>query len=224
MKATRNMLTRQRAKTLRKKDVPMPMNFVFFAEDGLVSSNGTALVFARNKAGKTPPELQGKALNIADLKRIAKNLPKGKFGKDIELSADKGQLFVKDSRGVTHQAPLSLRDHAPKPFKDLLPQHDDYYEVAANPRELRAAIMSVEQLEADGLARGEQPSITLRLSKNPEHPIEICGKGGNCAAVNAQKKSLLAHVFGRVSKWLKAVANDSTTHATPSEKKELVKV
>lgn len=224
MKATRNTLTRSRAKTLRKKETAQAMNFVFFEDEGIVSSNGPTLVFARNKAGKTPAELKGKALCVSDLKRIAKDLPKGRLGKDLELSAEKGQLLVKDARGTMHQAPLQLRE-APAFRTRMLPATDDYYETAVNPRELRAAVMSVEQLEGDTRMRGEDPSVTLRVSRNPEHPIEICGKGGNFAAVAPQKKSMIAHVFGRIGKWFAAATNDSTTAAAPKAPvQELVKV
>ena len=220
MKATRNTLTRQRAATLRKNGTPENTHFILFEDEGVVSTNGTVIVFAPNEGGKkTPAELKGKSLLVSDAKRIAKDLPKGRLGQEIELSAEKGQLFVKDARGTMHQAPLQLRP-AKADFRTRLPQHDDYYEVAANAGELRAAIMSVEQLERDRSPLRDKPSITLRVSRNPEHPIEICGKGGAFAAVAPKDKSLIAHVFGRFSKWFAG----KKAETAESEKRELVKV
>ena len=51
MKATRNTLTRQRAASLRKNGTPENTHFILFEDEGVVSTNGTVIVFAPNEGG-----------------------------------------------------------------------------------------------------------------------------------------------------------------------------
>lgn len=220
MKLRRNSLTRMRAKSpVRGKNTKGPENqeFYFFEPDGLVSCNGATILFAPNLgAEKTSPELVGKALHAKDAKRIAKELPKGRVANDagLEVSAGKGNLFIRDAKGIMHQAPLA--DRIAPDWRKGLPTHNDYYEVAVNPRELRGALMSVEQLSRDRLpvSRGAAPSVTLRVSHNSEHPLELHSEGRVFAAVLPQSKSLIVHCLGRISRWFHKLVAPSETSAT----------
>ncbi|CAG0999296.1 hypothetical protein PLCT2_02968 [Planctomycetaceae bacterium] len=225
MKFRKNSLTRMRAKSpVRGKHAKGPENqeFYFFEPDGLVSCNGSTILFAPNLGGeKTSRELVGKALHTKDARRIAKELPKGRMANDagLEVTAEKGNLFLRDAKGVMHQAPLA--DRSAPDWRKGLPAHNDYYEVAVNPRELRGALMSVEQLSKDRLptSRGAAPSVTLRVSHNSEHPLELHSPGGVFGAVLPQSKNLIVHCLGRISRWfhkLVAPTETSTTKAAPA--------
>jgi len=115
MKFRKNSLTRMRAKSpVRGKHAKAPSNqeFYFFEDNGMASCNGATILFAPNLGGeKTSRELVGKALHSKDARRIAKELPKGRIANSagLELTVEKGNLFVRDAKGVMHQAHLADR-------------------------------------------------------------------------------------------------------------------
>ncbi len=230
MKLRKNSLTRMRAKSpARGKFAKGPENqeFYFFEPDGVASCNGATILFAPNLGGeKTSRELVGKALHTKDAKRIAKELPKGCMANDagLEVSAERNNLFVRDAKGVMHQAPLA--DRGAPDWRKGLPAHNDYYEVAVNPRELRGALMSVEQLSRDRLpaSKGAAPSVTLRVSHNAEHPLELHSPGGVFGAVLPQSRNLIVHCLGRISRWFhKLVAPIETTASKAAPVREYAK-
>ena len=222
MKFRKNSLTRMRAKSpARGRDAkdkaPSNQEFYFFEDSGMASCNGATILFAPNLGGeKTSRELVGKALHVKDARRIAKELPKGRIANSagLELTAEKGSLFLRDAKGVMHQAQLA--DRIAPDWRKGLPAHNDYYEVAINPRELRGALMSVEQLSQDRLpiSRGAAPSVTLRVSKSPEHPLELHSPGGVFAAVLPQSQSLIVHCLGRISRWFQKITGTTETRAS----------
>ena len=213
MKLRKNSLTRMRAKSpARGRDAkdkaPSNQEFYFFEDNGMASCNGATILFAPNLGGeKTSRELVGKALHVKDARRIANSA-------GLELTAEKGSLFVRDAKGVMHQAQLA--DRIAPDWRRGLPAHNDYYEVAINPRELRGALMSVEQLSQDRLpiSRGAALSVTLRVSKSPEHPLELHSPGGVFAAVLPQSQSLIVHCLGRISRWFQKITGTTETRAS----------
>jgi hypothetical protein len=153
---------------------------VLFDTNGTVTSDGVSLI--QTPYLEPPPKaLIGKAIDVRDARALVKAMPKGKL-RALPVES----TYVADDNKLTFKTPIGQKVEAkavegrpgnwPK-WQDKMPRHASYNEVVLDGKRFKKLVAeTVAQDAALGKSRkGKkyEPKVVLRVSKSPEHPVEI---------------------------------------------------
>lgn len=155
---------------------------LLFDSKGIVTADDSSLLHVPYPDDFVPPKaLVGKALDVRDARNVLKTLAKGKIGQspfEASYNADDEKFTFKSQNGTKTEA-KAVSGHAanwPR-WQDKLPKHGEYNEVVLDGKRFKklvnAAVAQDASLGRQKKGRQHQPKLVLRVSKSPEHPVEI---------------------------------------------------
>jgi hypothetical protein len=162
---------------------------LLFDSKGVCSADDSSLLHVPYPDNFVPPKaLVGKALDLRDAKAVLKTLAKGAIGQspfDVNYNADDEKFTFKSQTGQKTEAKAITRIEGvqgakaewPADWKAKLPKHAEYNEVVLDGKRFKKLVSDAVAQDA-ALGRQKhgriyQPKLVLRVSKSPEHPIEL---------------------------------------------------